>query len=164
MHTLVHSTRYIIWPLVKDTPFNEEYSGLVIERWAWEVYFEPRAQQRHFVLSPLARHFILCLVLVQPRKPSRNDCKIVDWDVKNQLYKKTYNLHLPDLRSKCTLLPFKTHPFVVCYMVPTFKNKTYFFVFCTLKTYFLVFNTKAHHLVFRVTHTLVFIQDTPIGF
>ena len=36
---------------------------------------------------PLARHFILCLVMVQPRKthPDMSDSKNVDWDVKNQI-------------------------------------------------------------------------------
>ena len=36
------------------------------------------------MLSSCARHFFLCLVLVNPEKPVRTWLNIVDWDVKNQ--------------------------------------------------------------------------------
>ena len=40
---------------------------------------------RGTLLCPLARHFILCLVLVQPRKTHLELTeKNVDWDIKNQ--------------------------------------------------------------------------------
>ena len=45
-------------------------------------------------VCPLARHFILCLVLIQPRKtgnPHEMTAEIVDWDVKHQHTQKEKN-------------------------------------------------------------------------
>ena len=45
-------------------------------------------------LYPKARHFILCLVLVQPRESSPDMTeKNVDWDVKNRIKQKDFTVH-----------------------------------------------------------------------
>ena len=63
----------------------EEQGGSVVEclTWAWGV--AGLSLIRGTALCPWARHFILCWVLVKPRKTRPpHDWKIVDWDVKNQ--------------------------------------------------------------------------------
>ena len=61
------------------------------------------------MLCPSARHiYLYCLVLVQPRKMSRHDRKIVDWDVKTQPKRTNKPLHLYELRHEKSCI-FTSH-------------------------------------------------------
>ena len=55
-------------------------SGRVLDSRSKGFGFEPH--QTHCVVS-WARHFILRLVLVNPKRPVQHDWKIVDWDIRN---------------------------------------------------------------------------------
>ena len=67
------------------------------------------------VLCPRARHFIRCLVLVQPRKTgnklSQHDWKNVDWDIKHQ-----NNQNVPSLSFIILVSYLKVPLFIVQYL------------------------------------------------
>ena len=85
--------------ILKSDQWSQNGSGRVLNLGSRGCRFQP--YWRHCIFYLWARHFILCLVLVQPRKNSRHNWKIVDWDVQNQI-KQTK--HIPWWRTILTHL------------------------------------------------------------
>ena len=66
--------------------------GRASDSWSQGRGFDPHS--RHGVLSLSKTLHPHCLVLIKPRKPSQNDRKIVDRDVKPQTNKPTNKFHI----------------------------------------------------------------------
>ena len=111
--------------------FQEERSGSVLECLTWDRGVGGLSLNKGTVLGTWARHFILCLVLVQPRKtrPDMTEQMLTGMKASKQVKPIDYVAHVC-VRSKCLLACYVVLHFfpysLICDMT-TFRKKYFYF-------------------------------------